>query len=79
MNTGEDLEWLYSTHLKHVTKSKTQKINSFVIFGNEDSPSKIELYEKKLPEYNDYPIYTALPDDMTGEFVVTRNPKRKKK
>ena len=50
LNTKEDCDWLRSTHL-----NTFQNLNfkSFVLFGNEDAPEKVRLYESNDPLYND--------------------------
>jgi len=52
LNTPEDCEWLRNTHLGGRTD---YKFESFVLYGNEDSPTKVELYFSNDPLYTDEP------------------------
>ena len=52
-NDSEDIEWVKEVHLpKNVPSFK-----SFIIYGNEDAPEKIELFEEKMPHYKAEPIF----------------------
>ena len=46
LNNPSDCEWLRSTHLKTHAPVDFQ---SFVIYGNEDAPDKIELFASADP------------------------------
>ena len=41
-NSVEDCQWLRSTALKHLT---VPVFREFVLFGNEDCPQRVELYD----------------------------------
>lgn len=56
LNNSEDIVWLFSTHLKGI--SIPDWVKSFVITGNEDCPSKIELYDRYCPFITDKPKFT---------------------
>ena len=64
MNTREDCEWLRSTHLRAIA---APDFESFKLTGNEDSPSAVELYAARKPEYNDQPVATYTNNDA-GEL-----------
>lgn len=64
MNKKEDLDWLKSTHLKG---KKHPAFKSFVLHGNEDSPSKVELHEHKMPHYQAKPVHTEHFDSQHSE------------
>lgn len=49
MNDPEDLEWLFSTHLKGRLGAELRGAKSFVLFGNEDSPDRLHVYAVKEP------------------------------
>lgn len=50
INTHEDMTWLREAHkVAHVTAE------SAVMFGNEDSPDRIDLYESSDPRFTDQP------------------------
>jgi hypothetical protein len=52
INSKEDMDWLFVTHLKNL-KSMRPQLRSAVIIGNEDSPSEVQLYTKKNPIITD--------------------------
>jgi hypothetical protein len=48
-NDPEDVEWLFSTHLKGRPGRSLRGTKSFVLFGNEDSPDRLHVYAVKEP------------------------------
>ncbi len=62
LNTTEDLCWLWETALKNFrgTTRIDYNIRSAIIHGNEDSPSKIELFIKENPSYKAKPKVTFI-------------------
>ena len=54
LNSIEDIGWLLSTHLK----SSKMVFNSFIIYGNEDCPEKVELFKRVMPTANSKPFAT---------------------
>jgi hypothetical protein len=50
LSTPEDCQWLRDTHLKGKT---FPEFNSFILFGNEDSPERIGLFYYKQPMVSD--------------------------
>jgi hypothetical protein len=54
-NEKEDVLWLRETCLKGI---EVPEFKSFILFGNEDDPDKVELYEGVDPLYDDKPVYT---------------------
>jgi len=54
-NNEEDVEWLSTTHLKGL---ETIPFKSFVLTGNEDCPTIIELYKDQDP------LFSAKPDEL---------------
>lgn len=54
-NSANDIEWLFDVHVKGVKPPVWVK--SFVLFGNEDCPTKVELFDKAEP-LNDSPSFT---------------------
>jgi len=74
LNTPEDMRWLWETHLKKFPNVRFGKFEfkSASIFGNEDCPSKIELYRKLEPLYTTKPSITFLYDENTLEYVLTK-------
>jgi hypothetical protein len=54
LNEKEDVSWIKETHLRG---RGLPEFKSFIIFGNEDDPDKVELYEDVDPLYDDKPVY----------------------
>ena len=52
MNAPEDCQWLRATHLGGRTD---YKFESFVLYGNEDCPTKVELYADREPLITEEP------------------------
>jgi hypothetical protein len=52
LNEPEDCQWLKETHLKN---KNYPEFKSFVLYGNEDAPEKLELYFNFEPEITDVP------------------------
>jgi hypothetical protein len=52
LNTPEDMEWLRETHLPGLSN----RFNSALIFGNEDSPDTIQVYLDAEPRVTDLPV-----------------------
>ena len=65
-NTIEDLRWILTTHLKDFPRLC---FNSFIVYGNEDCPEKVELFTKLNPNYNSKPCAT---------FVINEDGKLKR-
>ena len=75
INSDEDMAWLRDVHLPNLSHS----YKSAVIFGNEDYPDQIEVYEKRDPEVSDRPV-TYQPDDTKRDLVYRKiNPMRRSK
>lgn len=75
INSDEDMTWLRDVHLPNLPHS----YKSAVIFGNEDYPDQIEVYEKRDPEVSDRPV-TYQPDDTKRDLVYRKiNPMRRRK
>jgi hypothetical protein len=53
-NEKEDVSWIKETHLRG---KGLPEFKSFIVFGNEDDPDKVELYEDVDPLYDDKPVY----------------------
>lgn len=65
-----DRAWVRETHLKG---HSLPGFRSFVLHGNEDCPSKIELFLRKLARVTDKPVETFVRSEETGEMVVQKN------
>jgi hypothetical protein len=53
LDTPKDVQWLFETHLKGVTKPEWAR--SFMLYGNEDAPMEICLYDRKNPRVSGLP------------------------
>jgi hypothetical protein len=61
LNSSEDMEWLRVVHLPNLPK----KYLSAVIYGNEDSPERIDTYTEVSPLCSEEPlIHLALDDEL---------------
>lgn len=70
LDEPEDVQWLKETHLKGVPlPAKYADFQSFVIYGNEDAPDRLDLHTTKNPQYcddylkivfEDAPIYCSM-------------------
>jgi hypothetical protein len=63
INSSDDISWLKENHLQDL---EYENFNSAIIYGNEDSPEKIELFEKLEPLHTDTPTTFILKDDYSG-------------
>ena len=59
LNTGEDCDWLRSTHLKAQTPPP---FGSFLLEGNDDAPARVGLFRDTKPAYNSKPIAMYVQD-----------------
>lgn len=50
LNDPSDVLWLLSTHLKG---RYAPSFRSFLLFGNEDSPEKVQLFASQAPSHDD--------------------------
>ncbi|HSW91035.1 MAG TPA: hypothetical protein VLG09_00105 [Candidatus Saccharimonadales bacterium] len=57
INSADDMEWLRETHL---TNLHVESFNSAIIYGNEDSPVKVDLYLDQNPNVTDLPLTILL-------------------
>jgi hypothetical protein len=66
INTSDDMRWLRKAHLPQLPA----KYKSAIIFGNEDYPKRIEVYEQKDPRVTDVPVIFETDDE--GVFRKTQ-------
>lgn len=50
LNTPDDCQWLKDVHLKEVDHPS---FKSFMLYGNEDAPQRVELYTHEEPRFDD--------------------------
>ena len=70
LNEPDDCKWLREGHLKHYPN--LPPFCSFVIEGNEDSPTRIELYSQRQPLFTDIPV-NVFEQDHDGDLVPAHN------
>lgn len=51
LNSPDDCQWLRDTALRGV--DGVRPFNSFVLYGNEDAPDRVDLYTDADPLYRD--------------------------
>lgn len=73
MDKAEDCTWLKSTHLKGAVK--LPEFRAFTLVGNEDSPTRLDLYVSAKPAYNERPAVVFAVD---GEGNLVQQAKVKK-
>ena len=54
LNETEDMDWLWSTHLKPFNTLRLD-FKSVMLYGNEDCPTRIELFPVKMPKFDAIP------------------------
>lgn len=69
LSTKEDMQWLRDVHIPTLSPN----YNSAVIYGNEDYPNRIEVYEDENPTIEETPL-VFLPDEE-GNYVEKTGPK----
>lgn len=55
LNTQEDMAWLIEVHLAN--RPEFKQFKSAILYGNEDSPEKVELFFDSDPLITD-PVHT---------------------
>ena len=65
--TFDSIKWALETHCEMPDNAV---LNTAVLRGNEDAPTKIEFFSQKEPSIDDLPIYTweAPADDAVDVF-----------
>jgi hypothetical protein len=56
LNSAEDMQWLKDVHVRILPDNA----RSAIIFGNEDAPDSIEVYDSVQPLVTDTPIMSAI-------------------
>lgn len=55
INESDDLNWLFTTHIKG-SVDRRELVRSACVYGNQDCPSRVELYERSEPYITDLPL-----------------------
>lgn len=66
-NVPSDCAWLRETALKHL---ETPPFQSFTLYGNVDSPARIDLYAKFRPNHDDHPIAVYSINNESGDLLL---------
>lgn len=70
INTADDMRWLREVHLPRLSA----KYKSAIIFGNEDSPVRVEVFEHRDPVVTDVPLVFVA--DEEGVLTETEQARR---
>ena len=69
LHAASDVAWLREGHLDGV--HTLPKFQSFILYGNEDFPDRIDLFTKKNPRFDDPPVMVLLTgQDDDGEMII---------
>ena len=66
LNDVEDIKWLFEVHLKDRPDLICQGFRSFVLYGNEDAPNRVDLYLDFDPLFTDIPTTVMF---ISGDLV----------
>jgi hypothetical protein len=58
LSTDEDIQWLFDTHLNRI--ARPEWVRFVILHGNEDCPSKVELYDVEEPNFDSKPVFTIV-------------------
>lgn len=58
LNDIESIAWLQTTHLKKFKHT----FNSFIIYGNEDCPIRVDIFKRTNPTIHSKPFKTYASD-----------------
>lgn len=64
LNSPDDCQWLRDTALRGV--DGVRPFNSFVLYGNEDAPDRVDLYTDADPLYRD----TCQRIEFDGDIII---------
>lgn len=65
LNDPDDIDWLKATALKGVPlPSRFADFKSFVIYGTEDCPEKVTLYQSPHPTIRDACLHVLFPRNI---------------
>ena len=67
---ADDMGWLFSTHAEFTPLEHQWRLNSAVLYGNEDCPERIELHWSEHPLANSMAAFTLVQDPITGDLVL---------
>jgi hypothetical protein len=67
IDTPEDMQWLKDVHIPELDLATAK---SAMIYGNEDYPEQIEVYQDESPNVDDWPDVYVLEDDEVDESIT---------
>jgi hypothetical protein len=59
LNSVEDMDWLFEVHLKDRGLTRSN-FKSAILIGNEDCPSRVDLFLDKEPKVTDSVVVTVI-------------------
>ena len=65
LNSAEDMQWLKDVHVRILPDNA----RSAIIFGNEDAPDSIEVYDSVQPLVTDTPIMLCSAEFLNSSQV----------
>lgn len=67
LDDAESREWILSTHAKTLTDEQKTLVrrctSAFILYGNEDSPERVEFFSTNSPLNGEAPLFTMAQDD----------------
>jgi len=67
LNSAEDMQWLKDVHVRILPDNA----RSAIIFGNEDAPDSIEVYDSVQPLVTDTPIMLCSAEFLNSSQTVS--------
>lgn len=68
-NTPDDCTWLLDTHLSaQYVEDAVPPFASYILYGNEDCPDRLELFADADPLYTDRPIAVFIYNPDNGKY-----------
>lgn len=72
LNSADDVQWLKDTHLAGVAiPAPWPDFQSFLLYGNEDAPEKVELFLDDDPDIGDRYLRVTFEEDSAVLEVRT--------
>lgn len=58
LETNDDIQWLFDTALKTINRPSWVKLA--ILYGNEDCPDKVALFDDPNPNFDTKPTFTIV-------------------
>ena len=67
LDDPDSREWLLSTHAKSALSDEEKALvrrctSAFILYGNEDSPEAVQIFQTSSPMYGEWPMFQLLRD-----------------